>query len=176
MCNKYPIKTRRRHRSTLMNDTFNKIRCENPKATSSFFELFDEIEPKNTNEKQKYYLDYAANIAMKSNMNHKHGAVIVYKKKIIATGYNYIINSYYHNFSIHAEVSAILSIKNNPHYKTILSECELYVVRIGPKCLFKTLKYSKPCCNCQKTINKYDIKKAFYSTNYEYDKLTEYLS
>jgi deoxycytidylate deaminase len=165
--------TRRRHPSiSLINHK--KFRCENPKATSSFFELFDEIEPKITNEKQKYYLNYAANIAMKSNMNHKHGAIIVYKKKIIATGFNYIINSYYNEFSIHAEISAISSIKSIPNYKIILQECELYVVRIGPKELFNTLKYSKPCCNCQKAINKYDIKKVFYSTNYEYDKINNF--
>lgn len=109
---------------------------------------------------------------MKSVMNHKHGAIIVHKKKIIATGFNYILKQYYHEFSIHAEISAINSLKGSQQLKTILPECELYVVRIGPNEYHETLKYSKPCCKCQKVINKFGIRKAYYSTNYEYDKLT----
>ena len=139
------------------------------KTTSSFFELFDEIKPKDTNDRQKHFLDYAANIAMKSSMNHKHGVVIVHKKKIISTGFNYILSQHCHDYSIHAEISAIASLKGKK-LKTILPECELYVVRIGPNDYNNMLKYSKPCCNCQQAINKFGIKKAFYSTNYEYDK------
>ena len=132
--------------------------------TSKYFECNDSMKPKISNEKQKEYLNIAAKIAEKSPMYpHKHGAVIVHKDKIIATGYNYYIS----NFSIHAEVSAISHIKKKQ--KHILQECDIYVVRIGPKSFNNPLKYSRPCPNCQDTIIKNNIKNAYYSTSYEYD-------
>ena len=70
-------------------------------------------------------------------------------------------------YSTHAEISAINKVKN----KKQLSECEMYIVRIGPDKLNNMLKYSKPCINCQNYINKYNIKKIYYSTNYEYDSI-----
>ena len=135
--------------------------------TSAYYEYFDANHAKTSNEKQRYYLDIAAAVANHSPMLHKHGAIIVYKNKIIASGYNY----YFANFSIHAEIAAIKSIKGR--CKHLLSECELYVVRIAPERFNHALKYSKPCCNCQHTIIKNNIKKAFYSTNYSYDIIRE---
>ena len=135
--------------------------------TSAYYEYFDVNTVKTPNEKQQYYLDIAAKIASHSPMIQKHGAVIVYKNKIISTGYNY----YMAHFSIHAEIAAIHSIKGKN--KKLLSECELYVVRIAPARFNNALKYSKPCCNCQHTIIKSNIKKAFYSTNYMYDTIRE---
>jgi deoxycytidylate deaminase len=110
--------------------------------------------------KQNYYLQVAAQVAMQSLMTHKHGAVIVHKKKIIASACNY----YYLQHSIHAEVAAIMQMKGK--YKGILSECELYVVRISKP--FKSLcegilKYSKPCKHCQDYICKKSLKRVFYS-------------
>jgi len=46
--------------------------------TSNYFECIDSVCVRNSNEKQKYYLNIAAKIAIKSPMfNHKHGAIIV---------------------------------------------------------------------------------------------------
>jgi len=135
--------------------------------TSKYYEYLDDNFAKPCNGKQKYYLDIAAKIALSSPMLQKHGAVIVHKNKIIATGFNY----YFADYSIHAEVSAIKSIKGK--LKSQLSECELYVVRIGPNKFNNPLKYSRPCCHCQNTILKNNIKKAFYSTNYSYDFIRE---
>lgn len=135
--------------------------------TSAYYEYFDANTVKTPNEKQQYYLDIAAKIANHSPMIQKHGAVVVHKNKIIASGYNY----YMAHFSIHAEIAAISAIKGK--YKKHLSECELYVVRIAPARFNNALKYSKPCCNCQHTILKNNIKKAFYSTNYSYDIIRE---
>lgn len=135
--------------------------------TSKYFEYFDKNDVKKSNEKQRNYMDIAAKTALKSPMLQKHGAVIVYKNKIISEGFNYFISDY----SIHAEVSAIKLVKGK--YRNILSECEIYVVRIGPNKFKNTLKYSKPCCNCQNAILKHNFKRAFYSTNYSYDTLRE---
>ena len=132
--------------------------------TSKYFECYDSMTAKYSSEKQKTYLSIAAKIADKSPMYpHKHGAIIVYRDKIIASGYNYYVG----DFSVHAEVSAISKIKKKD--KHILSDCDIYVVRIGPKSFNNPLKYSRPCPNCQDTIIKNNIKKAYYSTSYEYD-------
>jgi deoxycytidylate deaminase len=141
-----------------------KKKFDNGNMTSKYFECFDEEEVKATTRKQEYYIGLASKIAMKSTMTQKHGAIIVYKKEIIATGFNYSINKLY---SIHAEINALTSVKKN--HKHLLPECELYVVRIGPDKFNNPLKYSKPCFNCQNSIIKCNIKKTFYSTNYNYD-------
>ena len=133
--------------------------------TSDYFQYFDEVCPKNMSAKQQHYLKIASEVAMNSEMNHKHGAVLVHKKNIIAVGYNYNLAA----FSIHAEVAAISQLKGRD--REILSECELYVVRIGPSKYDNPLKYSKPCVNCQNYITKKCIKKTYYSTNYEFDNL-----
>lgn len=139
---------------------------------SIYFEYFDEENVLNLKLHQKYYFDFAANIAKNSNMFQKHGSVIVYKKTIIATGYNSYSYNSKKNYSIHAEIIAINNAIKNCN-KEILSESKLYIVRIAPETKSDNmLKYSKPCLNCQKYINKFNIKKIFYSTNYDYDKVT----
>ena len=132
-------------------------------VTSQYFEYFDTSDTQRIHYKQNYYLDIAAQAALKSDMNHKHGAIVVYKKNVIATGNNY----YKGEHSIHAEVDAISKLRGKN--KEILPQCDLYVVRIGPEKMQHHLKYSKPCCNCQKYISKKCIKRTFYSTNYSYD-------
>lgn len=139
-------------------------------VTSDYFQYFDTNNPKNMNDKQSHYLDIAAKIAMKSTMNHKHGCILVCKKQIISSGYNYSVGE----TSIHAEIAAISNVKGK--FKKFLSESEMYVVRIGPNNFHDCLKYSKPCFNCQNYISKKSIKKIYYSTNYDYDvAISEYL-
>lgn len=138
---------------------------------SNYFEYFDEENVMDLKLHQKYYFDIAANIAKNSNMFQKHGAVIVYKKTIIATGYNSYSYNSKTNFSIHAEIVAINNAIKNSN-KELLCYSKLYIVRIAPESKSKyILKYSKPCLNCQKYINKFNIKKIYYSTNYDYDKI-----
>ena len=111
-------------------------------TNSLYYESFDIIDVKNANMLKKYYLHIAAKIALLSDMNQKHGAIIVFNNTILSSGYNYLINQNKQNkqnnqntqthqnpisYSIHAEVSAILSLKN----KQILSKCDLYILRIS---------------------------------------------
>jgi carbamoyl-phosphate synthase large subunit len=51
----------------------------------------------------------------------------------------------------------------------ILEECDIYVVRVGPSIYNNCLKMSKPCEKCAKFIRKYNLRCAYYSTNYEFD-------
>ena len=112
------------------------------------------------NKRHQIFLDKAAEIAKYSTMQQKHGAVVVYKNKIIGYGFNYMVNHLNDNNSIHAEVAAISQVFKN---KTILGECDIYVVRIGPPRFNNCLKLSKPCEKCSKFINKYNIRCAYYS-------------
>ncbi len=115
------------------------------------------MEAKDMHCRQNYYLQIAARAAMNSVMTHKHGAVIVYKKNIIAMGHNY----HYLKHSIHAEIAAIHQVKR----KDILADCEMYVVRVGPPRKDNYLLNSKPCQHCQDYICKMCIKRTFYSTS-----------
>lgn len=130
-----------------------------------------ESENKDITKKHQVYLDKAIEVAKYSTMQQKHGAVIVYKNKIIACGFNHITNSLNDNFSIHAEVDVISKLFKQ---KQILDECDIYVVRIATNRFNNCLKMSKPCEKCTNFINKYNIRRIYYSTNYEYENL--YLS
>ncbi len=136
---------------------------------SSYYTMRDDIPAKDSTERQRYFLNCAAKLAMKSGMGHKHGCVIVYEDEIIATGYNHHFTHMSHKYSLHAEMHAIHKTKKK--YKHLLPECELYVVRIAGKNLNNCLKYSKPCEDCSCEIKKCGIPKVYYSTNYEYERL-----
>lgn len=129
--------------------------------------------PKTSNERQNHFLECAAKVAQKSVMEHKHGAIIVLDNEIIATGFNYLYEHMCHKNSIHAEVDALLNVKGRR--RNMLADAEMYVVRIGAKSMDCPLKYSRPCCDCQKAIMKYGIRKVYYSTSYEYNLYLEKL-
>jgi len=118
------------------------------------------------NRKHDLFLSKAAKIAEKSTMLQKHGAIIVYKNNIIASGYNYICSYMNNNYSIHAEVAAISNLFHN---KKLLPLCDIYVVRIAPSSLNYCLKNSKPCSSCTNFILKYNLKNIYYSTNFKYE-------
>ena len=107
----------------------------------------------------QHFIDIAKNCAMKSNMSHKHGCVIVYRNTVLSSGYNYYIN-FANKYSVHAELDAIHKVKNK--YK-VLPHCELYVVRISNLSNNTELKCSKPCEMCSNIIKKYNIKEVYYS-------------
>lgn len=128
----------------------------------------EDFEIKIINKKHQLFLQKAAEIALKSNMQQKHGAVIVYKNKIVATGYNEICDYMNNNFSIHAEVSAISKMFYN---KKLLELCDIYVVRIASVTFDNCLKNSKPCKNCTNFINKYNLRNIYYSTSYKFEEM-----
>ncbi len=142
---------------------FTKRRQEQTKSENTE----DLLNLKLINKKHQLFLSKAAELALKSNMLQKHGAVIVYKNKIIAEGYNEICNYMNDNYSIHAEVSAISKLFYN---KKLLELCDIYVVRVATITFDNCLKNSKPCKKCTKFILKYNLKNIYYSTNYEFDK------
>ena len=128
--------------------------------------IFFETEvPKHPNQRQNYFLDQASRTAKRSTMTQRHGCVIVKNNKIISTGFNKHAENFKKEFAtIHAEIVAIQKAKRD---FGDLSKCELYVVRIGTDNSISDLKMSKPCKNCSREIIKHNIKKIFFTTNYE---------
>lgn len=115
--------------------------------------------------KQEYFLNRASCIAARSSMMHRHGCVIVRNGEIVAEGYNFTYTHLYHKYSIHAEICCLSKLPKN---KRMLGDCEMYVVRIGTDNMGQPFKYSKPCPDCTKAINKAGIKKVFYTTNHDF--------
>tara|TARA_B100000497_G_scaffold127985_1_gene172282 strand:- start:1290 stop:1772 length:483 start_codon:yes stop_codon:yes gene_type:complete len=114
----------------------------------------------------KSFVDDAMEAAKKSTMLQRHGCIIIYKNKNIATGTNTTVDTC--GFSIHAEVDAINKAKKILT-KTELKNSKLIVVRIGQESMDYPLKYSKPCPSCMKCIKNIGIKQIFYTTNFERD-------
>jgi len=128
-----------------------------------------ERQTKTCNDKQETFLKKAAASAIRSNVkSHRHGCVIVKDGEIISEGFNHHTNHFEHTFTIHAEVDALTKVKR---LKNILSDCELYVVRIGTDLMGNPLKYSRPCVNCTKAILKAGIKKVYFSTDEEFNNI-----
>jgi deoxycytidylate deaminase len=114
-------------------------------------------------------MKYAATIANKSDMEKKHGCVIIDKKGcIISTAYNKTLNIPPHQlktydksnkFSRHAEENALWNVNKKKLYGA-----KLYVVRTGSSLLLN----SKPCKKCMDIIEtcmvKYGLKVAYYSS------------
>ena len=108
--------------------------------------------------------DKAVALAKKSCMCSRHGCVIVKDGEIIGSGYNYQLDFMCHGiWSIHAEVAAIMSVKNK--FKKNLDDATMVVVRIGADVHGCPLRMSKPCQRCTQAIKKAGIKKVFYSSD-----------
>ena len=116
---------------------------------------------------KSYYILEAAKSAENSlhplsGVPFAHGAIIIYRGKIIGRGFNKIcvpcvnrVNQY----SIHAEVDAIQDALRRVH-KNELKKSTLLVVRLN-NC-GETLN-SQPCQNCQNYIKQMGIKIAYYT-------------
>ena len=113
--------------------------------------------PKQSSKVQQTYMELCSRLANKSQLQHKHGCVIVQEGKVIGMGYNTKIIT----TSIHAEMAALHHAKKRIGGK---HELDLYVVRIGTPRHYK-YKYSKPCERCAYEISKFQIKRVFYSVN-----------
>lgn len=117
-------------------------------------------------QRQQYFLQRARQLAFNSpNQIHRHGAVIVKGKKIISEGFNHKRWHLYmkNKLSVHAEIAALSHVKLK-YDKKFLSQCDMYVVRLGNERTGRPLKYSKPCQCCSKAILKSGVRRVFYST------------
>lgn len=118
------------------------------------------------------YFDIAVHEAKKSTMEKRHGAVLIYRNKVIGKGHNsFLPTSGHHHtskhieekshgrFSEHAEVACIRSVhKYNTKY---IPESVMLVVRI----LKKDYGSSAPCPSCHKAILRSKIRRVYYTTD-----------
>ena len=160
-------------------------KCEYMKVS---YDEYGQKEASSMSEIQRHFFDKCVHLAHKSNLTQKHGCVLVKNNKIISCGYNFKLKKFVQNpymmapstdasvFSVHAEISTIKKVKNQN-----LSNCELYVIRIGPLASKRdeqtsnkddgqertsfAYKYSCPCPTCTKTIQFHGIKRVYYSVN-----------
>ena len=116
---------------------------------------------------KSYYILEAAKSAENSlhplaGVPFAHGAVIIYRGKIIGRGFNKIcvpgINRV-NKYSIHAEVDAINDALRK-FSKSILKKSVLVVVRLSTE---GKIRYSYPCENCRNYISTVGIKTAYYT-------------
>lgn len=98
--------------------------------------------------------------ATKSNMRMRHGAVILRRNKVIATGFNVRQVNRCAKYSVHAEESALNSlfcINKRRKYDRLF----LYVIRLMDN---GSIANSKPCNNCRQKLNNMpNIVRVFYS-------------
>jgi deoxycytidylate deaminase len=103
------------------------------------------------------FIRLAANIALKSLMEFKHGAVLVKGGRVISTGYNTprtCINGK-DIPSLHAEI-AVLQDRSI----TATKGADLFIVRLNTF----GMGNSKPCLQCLETLKAFGVKRVFYTT------------
>lgn len=95
--------------------------------------------------------------ALKSYQHRKYAALIIHRKKVISTGFNYLTKhsngkrEYKPNkYSVHAERNAIMSVKN----KHILPKCKILIIKIKQN----EISPATPCSVCQELLDKYKLK------------------
>jgi tRNA(Arg) A34 adenosine deaminase TadA len=110
----------------------------------------------------------ACQVARKSGMNHRHGAIVVHNGEVVAEGFNYESPEFKETFSVHAEMDVLSKIKHLG--KHFLSQCDMIVVRIGPATLEHTTKLSMPCPMCRPKIEQLGIRRVYYTTNEDFDR------
>jgi deoxycytidylate deaminase len=117
------------------------------------------------------YFRMAKKAMLLSDSRFRLGACILLKRKVISIGFNQMLRSHplvrkYDQFdAIHAEVSAILRLKN----KELLIGSTVIVYR-ETKDGIPTL--AKPCKVCQKILKEFGISKAIYTTDNGFETLT----
>jgi cytidine deaminase len=98
--------------------------------------------------------------AKKSTVHSKFVAIIMYRNKVISTGFNYVkdissknsFEKYEPNkHSVHAERDAIMKVKN----KAILNKCRIIIYKLTHS---GVPKECGPCEMCFKLLNKYCLK------------------
>lgn len=109
-------------------------------------------------------------LASKGSMIQRHAAVIIKGNVIIGEGYNYMVDFMCHQYSIHSEVAAILSLKKCHRAKKYLEDAIMIVVRVTGNKYYRNyrktheFKLSAPCDKCKTAIEKAGIRTVYYSS------------
>ena len=99
---------------------------------------------------------------MSDHPHYKVGACILYKNRVISVGFNQHLKSnpltrlFNEHQTIHAEVSAIIRLKN----KKILKECKMAVYR---EYATGEIAMARPCPTCLKILKFFNISGFIYT-------------
>lgn len=112
-------------------------------------------------------IEIAKENAIKSDLLHKHGSVLICNGQIF-TGYNHFIPGK-NSITIHAEEDAIQKFINmcrkkywsDTYIRKKLKKAQLITIRVKND----EIKCSAPCKNCIQMIRNYEIKHIIYSNN-----------
>lgn len=116
------------------------------------------------------YFRMAKKAMFLSDSRFRLGACIISKRKVVSIGFNQMLKHHpltrkYDNFDgIHAEVSAILRLKN----KSLLTNATIVVYRETKQ---GKPSLAKPCKVCQKIMKDFQISKAIYTTDQGFETL-----
>ena len=102
-------------------------------------------------------LELAISQAMKSPMQHMHGAVIWKKGKIIGAGYNYHLSASTKNLrrvSIHSEKDCLTGLRGDQIYGA-----DILAVRVTKK---GQLSHGAPCKGCKKLLMRKGVRKVWW--------------
>lgn len=105
----------------------------------------------------KGVLELSISQAMKSPMQHMHGAVIWKKGKIIGAGYNYHLSAPSPNnrqVSIHSEKDCLTGLRGDQIYGS-----DILAVRVSKK---GKLSHGAPCNGCKKLLKRKGIRKIYW--------------
>ena len=111
--------------------------------------------------RQKAYMNVARFLATKSDLRHKHGAVVVKSSRVLGMGYNKHRNDprnvnpgrHRYDSGCHAEMDALKKV-SNPRGSIV------FVARVNRK---GEDLLSKPCEICSKELARLGIKKVIYT-------------
>ena len=108
-------------------------------------------------------IQIAKNEASKSDhMYFRHGAVSVYRNKILTKGYNRPLFKDLIYTSLHAEMSVIQQLKRMRCSHKKKKKIDIFVIRINKN---EELRLSKPCNQCQNIMKQFGVKRCFYSND-----------
>ena len=130
--------------------------------------------------KHMSFLEVASAVAHRSDMYHRHGAVVVDRRgRVLGVGFNYRVKNQGNRWSVHAEEAAIQDCRRKGFS---LQHATMYVIRIRTwkreltlqknskgvpppaKSFGETqLRNSRPCRNCQRFIEKNRLNKVFFT-------------
>lgn len=119
-----------------------------------------QVEHKLSN-KERSFLDLAVKVSETSDVNQKHGAVLVKNGRVLALGVNKWRNrdlrqdNYQPVLTTHAEIDALARVAD-------ASGAILYIARTSEKGINQ---FSRPCFRCMKTIADKGIKRVVYTVD-----------
>jgi deoxycytidylate deaminase len=111
-------------------------------------------------------LELAVSQALKSPMQHKHGAVIWKKGQIIGAGYNYHVsgsNPKQRQISIHSEKDCLSGLRGDQIYGA-----DILAIRVKKN---GSLSHGAPCKGCKKLLKRKGVRKVFW---FDLDKQISY--